>query len=130
MERKGDAKTPKSIVPAIAVALAGLASSYSGAFVVGRLVEDPLKDLVADFDKRLDRATQKLQTPVVDHAMGLASAAGEPWVLYPVAGLASLFFALRRRGKDAITCMLATVGSAALNYLLKITVKRPRPVPI
>ncbi|MGA7731840.1 MAG: phosphatase PAP2 family protein [Chloroflexia bacterium] len=78
-------------------------------------------------DKALVENAGQLRNPALRQGMRLMSALGEPWTLYPVAGLVGARWVATGRKADALTLALSIGGSGLLNKVLKLVVERPRP---
>ena len=79
------------------------------------------------FDQRAIHLMRQAEHTVLNPVMGLISATGEPWTLYPLSGVVGLWWVRQRRPGDSLTLGAALVGSAALSNGLKWVVERPRP---
>lgn len=91
---------------------------------------NPLKranNKVRATDKALVANAGKLKNPVLKQAMRLMSSFGEPWCLYPAAGIGAAKWIADDRKADAATLALCIGGSGVLNNLIKRLVERPRP---
>lgn len=113
---------------AAAVLGGGITSSLATAFVTGKVIEGTLKRPTRTFDRSISHTLCDVANPALDQVMKLLSAAGEPFTLYPVAGLAALRWLKEKREKDALVMAVAIGGSAAMNGALKRIVKRSRPI--
>ncbi len=121
---------PKKKLHAAALLVGGITSSLATAFVTGKLIEGPLKRPTRTFDRQIGQALCDPANPVLDQVMKLLSAAGESFTLYPLTGLAALRWLTQKREKDALIAVVALLGSAGLNGVLKRTIKRSRPIII
>src|SRR5690349_9311913 len=120
-------KQPHPFRRAAITLLTGLGLNLGVTLVLGKLVEGLLHQQLGDLDDWVIHRTPKKRRSVTDQAMKLASSLGEPFVLYPVAGLASLRWLATRRQADALTMLAAVLGSAAIDGVVKGTIARPRP---
>jgi len=109
------------------VLLAGVAVNWVVTSVLGRVVEQTKERRSTNIDKQVTKLVKDTKSRTLNPVMSVLSASGEPWTLYPVAGLvAARWLADDRRG-DATTLALALAGSAATTKLVKQAVDRPRP---
>ena len=79
------------------------------------------------FDTKIVKFTRKHENSALRPVMVWISNMGEPWTLYPVAGVLAAQWVSRQRGIDAATLGAALGGSAVLNKVIKGVVQRPRP---
>jgi len=112
---------------AVVTLVSGLGLNLGVTFVLGKLVEGLLHQKSSDLDDWVIHRTPKKRRSVTDQAMKLASSLGEPFVLYPLAGLASLRWLAGRQQAAALTTVAAVLGSAAIDGATKRAVTRPRP---
>jgi undecaprenyl-diphosphatase len=112
---------------AAATLAAGFGGSTLGGIVLGKLARTLLDDPLDSLDEKLGKRGNKHTNRIVEAGMGLAGAAGEPWVLYPVSGVVAVRWLLQGRKADSLVLGLALTGSASVNRLVKMTIERPRP---
>ncbi|HEY0070759.1 MAG TPA: phosphatase PAP2 family protein [Chloroflexia bacterium] len=105
----------------------GVAATLLGVSVLGKLADAALQPLAETFDNTIIEKTLDAQKKRVEPGMKLASAMGEPWMLWPVSiTVAGRWLTQDRRG-DASVLAAAIVGSSIMNGLLKQIVRRRRP---
>ncbi|HVG00131.1 MAG TPA: phosphatase PAP2 family protein [Chloroflexia bacterium] len=121
-------KSKLSVALPVSVTFAGgVTATVVGVSVLGKLVEAALQPATKAFDDTIIEKTLEAQKGRVQVGMKLASAMGEPWVLWPASiVVAGRWLAQDRRG-DASVLGAAIVGSGLMNNLLKKIVQRPRP---
>jgi len=117
----------KSSLPLPVVLAAGLAANLAVTSVLGKLTESSKEHKTTDIDKTGTKLVRDTKSKTLDPLMSALSASGEPWALYPVAGLAAARWLADDRRGDVATLGLAVFGSAGITKLLKLVVKRPRP---
>ena len=110
-----------------AVLIGGLGASLASIFLFGKISDEILEREAMAFDSRLVRLARKMRSPSLDKAMSVATAAGEPWALALVSGLAGLIWVKKQRYADVVTLLLATAGGGAVNQVLKTFFRRDRP---
>ncbi len=107
--------------------VAGLGASYGTGFILGKLADRTLDRPLFQLDGEVGLGINRRSNSGLDLVMRVASAAGEPWILYPLSGLVALRWLAEDRGADSTALALAVTGSAAVNKLIKLSVNRPRP---
>jgi membrane-associated phospholipid phosphatase len=103
------------------------ARSYAGAFLIGKLLKEQLKGPVERIDREVTHITREASGKRLDRVMGLMSGLGEPFTLYPVAGLAALLWLVRGHKESSAGVVVSLLGAAAMNKAVKSSVQRPRP---
>jgi membrane-associated phospholipid phosphatase len=106
---------------------AGAIADFAVVLSMGGLARGPLRDRAHAIDGAIDKRAKQSKRRALDPVMSVAGCAGEPFVLYPMVGLAAARWAGVGRTGDAATLALALTGSAALNKLTKSVIGRPRP---
>jgi undecaprenyl-diphosphatase len=117
----------KSSLPLPVVLAAGLITNLAVTSVLGKLTEQSQEHKTTDIDRTGVKLVRSTKSKALNPVMSVLSAAGEPWALYPVAGLAAARWLADDRRADAATLALALTGSAGVSKLLKPLVGRPRP---
>ena len=123
-----ESNSKRNVALPVSMTLAsGALATMMGVSVLGKLVEAALQPAVEAFDHTVIEKALEAQKGRVQVGMKLASAMGEPWVLWPVSVVvAGRWLAQERRG-DASALAVAITGSGIINSLLKTIVRRPRP---
>src|SRR4051812_27319047 len=105
----------------------GLGASYMASSILGKLAATTLDHQVHRFDKKVSTGLRDKANPVLDPIMRIMSVAGEPWTLYPVMSIVALRWLTEQRKADSAALVLALTGSAAIDKLIKVSIRRPRP---
>jgi len=94
---------------------------------LGWLAHDVSGNPALPFDLQIRQAVHEHATPALTRVMIIMSAIGEPYVLWPLGGLA--FYGFWRAGlKDsAVLFIIAMCGTLAIEQILKFAIHRPRP---
>jgi undecaprenyl-diphosphatase len=113
--------------PAGRVVLTGLGTDLAALIALGKLLNSPVGAPARTLDRALVHRTSKRRRGAVDGVMRALSGLGEPFVLYPLAGLVAGRWLAAGQRAEAASLVAALLGSAALNQAAKLTVERPRP---
>jgi membrane-associated phospholipid phosphatase len=106
----------------------GFLLSALGLWIFLGITEDVLhNDPITQFDLTLLNWLQSQRGPAGDHIFRAISALGSPLVLITLALAVAVFLAIKKQGLVLEGWLLAFVGGALLNNILKSAIHRPRP---
>lgn len=109
--------------------LLGMAVAVGTIIFFGWLSDEVLDGETRQFDDVTRAAVHQLASPPLTNAMRGISFLGSTLFLTLGTGVAIVFFAWRKWGREAKLFALTMIGASLLNISLKLAFKRPRPVP-
>jgi undecaprenyl-diphosphatase len=113
--------------PPLAVLAGGLAATVVSTALLGKVADHFLTPGSLKAQLRELIFARRPRRPLIDPLMNLCSAAGEPFVLYPVSLLALARWAATGRAGAGVLLGVALLGSAGATKGTKLLVQRPRP---
>ena len=109
--------------------LLGLATAILTLIFFGWLADEALEGETRHFDEATRMAVHELATPMLTTIMRGLSFVGSTLALSIGTIVAVVSFAMRKWGREAKLFAITMAGAGLLNVTLKLTFKRPRPVP-
>ena len=111
-----------------AALIAGLLAAGAALVLVTWLGREIMEGEVLGMDEGIRALLHKLVSPTATTIMIAASVYGAPSVLVPLALAAALAFQLRGWSRGALLVVITVAGAGLLNWLLKLSFGRVRPV--
>lgn len=111
---------------ALTIGLA-IAKSYGSALIIGKLLKHSLKEPTENIDRQITHTVRDAEGKKLDQVMALMSGLGEPFTLYPIAGLTSLWWLTKGQKENSAGLLVSLLGAALMNKAIKASVRRPRP---
>jgi len=111
-----------------AALIAGLLAAGAALVLVTWLGREIMEGEVLGMDEGIRALLHKLASPTATTIMIAASVYGAPSVLVPLALAAALAFQLRGWSRGALLVVITVAGAGLLNWLLKLSFGRVRPV--
>lgn len=109
--------------------LLGMAVAIGTLIFFGWLSDEVLDGETRHFDDVTRAAVHQLASPAMTNAMRAISFLGSTLFLTIATGVAIVWFAMRKWGREAKLLALTMIGASLLNISLKLAFKRPRPIP-
>ena len=130
MGRSESDKHKKRLLEFVSLSLLlGLAAAVGTIIFFGWLTSEVLEGETRHFDDATRAAVHQLASPAMTTAMRGISFLGSTLFLFPATVAIVIWFALRKWGREAKLFAVTMAGASLLNVSLKLTFKRPRPVP-
>ena len=120
---------PRLLRSARATTLAGLALAVLSVLFFAWLSEEVMENDTARFDAHVRALVHRNSDPLITQAMRTASDVGSPLAVGLLTLIACALFWIWRRREDAVVLAVTVVGASVLDYVLKASFRRDRPIP-